>query len=246
MMMRQAEFRAGLLDPKRAVPEGLTDGAGVPTQKRFDVYRNNVAVSLTEVLEASFPVIRKLVGDEFFKAMAGVYLRTHLPKTPMMMFYGDEMPTFLSRFGPAQSLAYLPDMARLEIAMRESYHAADARPVDAERLGALAPDALMAVKVVLAPSLRLVRSSHPIRGLYRANTEAEAPAPVKRPENVLVTRPGFDPVQHRISDAAADFIEALRKDQPLGIAMTRAGRGLDMGAALGLLLRQGAINDLKD
>lgn len=241
MIVSQQAFRDGLLDPKLPAPEGLTDGAGVQTSKRFDVYRNNVAVSLTDALEAAFPVIRKLVGDEFFRGMAGVYLRKHLPTSPVMHQYGDQMPTFLKRFGPAQSLGYLPDVARLEIAMRQSYHAADATPIAADALGAVSPDRLMAARLALAPSLRLLKSAYPIYAIYRANTDPTAPAPVMQPQNVLITRPALDPEQVQISDAATALIAALQEGDTLAGAMTKAGPKLDLGAALGLLLRQNAI-----
>ena len=244
MMDTQVDFTMALLDPNIPAPANLVGPNGGAPGARFDVYRNNVAVSLTEVLEASYPVIRKLVGDEFFKAMAGVYLRKHLPTSPMMMFYGDQMPTFVTRFGPTQGLGYLPDMARLEIAMREAYHAADATPVDAEVIGALSPDALMGKRVTLAPSLAIVPSRNPTLGISRACTDADAPQPVQRSENVLVTRPAFDPIQHEISAAAATFIKALQNGDTLGVALTHAGADLDLGAALGLLLRQRAITDL--
>ena len=45
-----------------------------------------------------------LVGDKFFRAMAGFYLRKLPPTSPLMMFYGDMMPKFLRRFEPAKSL----------------------------------------------------------------------------------------------------------------------------------------------
>ncbi len=244
MTVSQKDFTAGILDPTRPAPEGLLDGKGAQTSKRFDVYRNNVAVSLTDALVAAFPVIYKLVGDEFFRAMAGVYLRTHLPDTALMMYYGDKMPQFLKRFPPAQSLAYLPDVARLEIALRESYHAGDATPVSADVLGTLAPEALMAARISLSPALRIVRSSHPIFGIWQSNMIADAPALVKRAENVLVTRPQFDPTPHLISDADADFITALQRGHALGVAMSKAGQGFDLGALLGLLLRQGAMTHI--
>lgn len=115
-MSDQSAFHAALMDAARPVPEGLRDPAGRPAGKRFDVYRNNVAVSLTRALETGFPVLRKLVGAEFFSAMAGVYLRTHPPTSPLLQQYGQDMPGFLRGFPPAKSLPYLPDIARLELA----------------------------------------------------------------------------------------------------------------------------------
>lgn len=243
-MISQAEFTAGLLDPARPAPDGLTDGAGVPTTKRFNVYRNNVAVSLTEALIAAFPVIYKLVGDEFFRAMAGVYLRLHPPASPLMMHYGQEMPKFLMRFGPAKALPYLPDMARLELAMRESYHAADASPISPDALSALSPDELMAARVTLAPAVTFISSSHPIFGIYAMNTRAEAPRPGKDGETVLITRAQFDPEQHLITEADAEFLTALRAHHSLGVALSKAGPGFDLGSLLGLLLRQNAVTAL--
>lgn len=124
----QNTFAAALLNPEADVPLGLIDPQGRPVQKRFDVYRNNVASGLTRALEASFPVIRALVGEAFFGAMAVEFLRAHPPKSRLMMLYSDAFPPFLATFPPVADLAYLPDVARLEQALRESYHAADAPP----------------------------------------------------------------------------------------------------------------------
>lgn len=244
MIVSQAVFTAGLLDPELTAPDGLQDGRGAPTSKRFDVYRNNVAVSLTDALEGAFPVVHKLVGAEFFRAMAGIYQRKHLPESALMMFYGHKMPQFLKRFPPAQSLAYLPDVARLEIALRKSYHAADAEPVTPDTLGALSPDALMAARITLAPALRVVSSIHPIHAIWQVNMVAGSAAPVRVPETVLITRPRFDPQQHVITAQEAAFVTALQDNLPLGVAMSKAGAELDLGTLLGLLLRQGAITKI--
>ncbi|WP_342078745.1 DNA-binding domain-containing protein [Yoonia sp. SS1-5] len=241
MTVTQSAFRAAVLDPQQPAPTGLQNPDGVPATKRFDVYRNNVAVSLSEALETAFPVIRKLVGDPFFRAMAGVYLRKHPPRSPLMMFYGDAMPQFLGRFPPAKTLPYLPDIARLELAMRHAYHAADATPIAADALGALTPDALMGARLLLAPAVRALSSAHPIHGIYRANTTDDADRPIMQAEAVLITRPGFDPEIHHVTPAAATFITALTDGQSLGQAMTTAGDMLDLGEILGLLLRQNAV-----
>lgn len=217
---------------------------GSHATKRFDVYRNNVAVSLSDALESTFPVIRMLVGDKFFRAKAGVYLRKHPPTSPLMMFYGDMMPKFLRRFEPAKSLPYLPDMASLELAMRHAYHAGDADPIDAATLGALAPDKLMGARLTLAPATTVITSQYPIFSIYRANTVPDAPKAAMQPECLLITRPAFDPIQHLISPASAACITALDKGDPLGVAMSAAGNDLDLSATLGLMLGQSAVTSL--
>lgn len=243
-MTGAGSFIASVLDPQADVPQGVQNPDGTAATKRFDVYRNNVAVGLSDALETAFPVVRKLVGDAFFRAMAGVYLRKHPPTSPLMMFYGDAMPGFLRRFAPAKTLPYLPDIAAMELAMRHAYHAADATPIDAQALAALAPDTLMGVRLVLAPATQVATSDYPIHAIYRANVVPDAPKLVMRPEAVLITRPGYDPAFHLIDSAAATCIRALAQGQTLGHAVSTAGDDLDLGATLGILLAQAAITDI--
>lgn len=127
--MTETEFVAAVLDPSRPVPGFLVRPDGHPPTKRFAVYRNNVAVGLTDTLQTDFPVVRKLVGEAFFDAMAGEFLRRHPPQSRIMMLYGDAFADFLARFPPVANLGYLPDVARLDQALRESYHTADADPI---------------------------------------------------------------------------------------------------------------------
>lgn len=242
MNVSQDAFRAGLLDPEVPAPTGLTNPDGAQATKRFDVYRNNVAVGLSDALEVAFPVIRKLVGDNFFCAMAGVYLRKHPPTSPLMMFYGEAMPQFLRRFAPAQSLPYLPDIAKLELAMRRAYHAADAQSVDPQALGAMAPDALLASRLRIAPAVQVLTSEFPIHAIYLANTTPDTSKPVMRPESVLITRAGYDPQIHLIDRAAATCITALIAGTTLGETLTNDA--LDLGATLALLLGQSAVTDI--
>ena len=243
-MVTQTQFQAGLLDPTQPAPDGLINPNGDQATKRYDVYRNNVAVSLSDALEAAFPVIRKLVGDQFFRSMAGVYLRKHPPTTPMMMFYGQAMPQFLRRFEPAKSLPYLPDIARVELAMRQSYHAADATPINATILAEMAPDTLISAKLKLAPATVVLQSDYPIYSIFIANTVDGAPPAKMEPENMLITRPNFDPAPHLISNAAAHCITSLQNGDSLGVAMSTSGPDLDLGATLGLLLGQSAICEI--
>lgn len=242
-MSGQSEFRAALLDADRPVPDGLIDGSGAPAGRRYAVYRNNVAVSLGESLTTGFPVLTKLLGEENFKQLAAIHLRQHPPQSPLMMHYGSDMPAFLEGFEPLQHLGYLPDVARLELALRRAYHAADAAPIAAEALQ-IAPEALMAARLRLAPSVQLIRSRWPIYGLWTYNMIEGADAPENRGENVIVTRPDFTPEPHLLPAGGGVFIAALQDNETFAAAHAKATEAVadfDLGAILALLLGGEAI-----
>ena len=73
-----------------------------------------------------FPVVEKIVGEEFFAAMARA-LRASIRRVRRCLSgYGDEFPAFVAAFEPAREFAYLADVARLEAARTRAFHAADA------------------------------------------------------------------------------------------------------------------------
>lgn len=247
MTVDQATFRKALLDPDAVRPDGLNDGRGQPAGRRFDVYRNNVAVSLTEALEVGFPVIRKLVGQDNFKLLASAYLRLHPPRSPLMMHFGADMPTFLAEFEPARQIGYLPDVARLELAIRESYHAADTDPISPAELEALSPEALTGSCVQLAPSLRLVRSPWPIFSIWRFNVEEGAQSPKMAAEDVFVSRPDLDPVPRLLPSGGAEFITALLTGATFGDAMEKASEAsqdFDLSTVLTLLVEMKTLIEI--
>ena len=241
--MSLSAFRHAIFNPQSPAPAGLTDPAGRPAGRRFDVYRNNVAVSLTEALRQSFPVVLALVGDSFFTAMAREHLRQHPPTSPLMMFYGDAMPDFLASFAPVAHLGYLPDIARLELALRQSYHAADGEALPAAALAALDPDRLVDARLRFAPPVRLIRSAWPIHAIWQANTHGTPPPKTMAAEDILITRPEFDPAPQLLPKGAGAFLQALIGGATLGAALDEAPE-TDLTAILGILLAGGAITEI--
>lgn len=244
MIVSQTSFHDALFDRATPVPMGLQDGQGLPAGRRFNVYRNTVAVSLTEALELGFPAVRSLIGDENFRKLAGLFLRRTPPSTPLMMLYGKEFPEFLESFAPLSDIRYLGDVARLEQAQREAYHAADAKPVAPEALAGLAPDALAHSRFRLAPAIRLIRSVWPVHDIWRFATQKGAAKPAARAQDVLVTRPDYDPELHVLPEGGAAFLGAIQT----GATLTKAceageieTEAFDLAAMLGLLLQTGAI-----
>lgn len=243
-MTLQSAFTAALLDPAAAVPPGLIDPQGRPAGKRFDVYRNNVAVSLTEALETGFPVLRKLLGEQNFKGLSGIYLRTHPPASPLMMHYGGEMPAFLETLQQLAHLPYLADVARLELGLRASYHAADAAPADPAALSAIPPEDLDGTRLRLAPATRVLSSDWPILGIWLRNSRADAPKPQMRPEDVLVTRPEFDPAPQLLPPGGALVVTALISGATLAEAADKAPE-TDLSQILAALIAGRAITEIE-
>lgn len=241
-MTNQTNFNTALLDAAQPVPTGIINPDGAPATKRFDVYRNNVAVSLTDALEAAFPVIHKLVGPDFFRAMAGVFLRQHPPTSPLMMFYGAQMPAFLSSFPPAASLPYLPDIALLELAIRTAYHAADAASLDPEIFSQISEDSLPKTVFAFAPSVQIVISDFPIHGIWAANMTGAA-KPESVAQSALVTRPEFDPRVDALTPDQSVVLAALMAGNTLGDSLSLVPK-FDLGPMLTLLLQRRAITTL--
>ncbi len=207
----QDAFGAALLDPARPAPPGVNGPDGMPDAKRFAVYRNNVVHSLVSALQARFSVTTRLVGEEFFRAMARVFIAVHPPRSPLLMHYGDELPRFIAGFAPARQLPYLADIARLERAWSRSFHAPEATPLTVEALARHHSAQLEISKLRLHPSLRWLRSNHPVATLWSAHQSAgEVAAPATwEAEDMLVLRPRTEVRVHLLPASALDFVSAL-------------------------------------
>lgn len=244
MNVTQSEFRTAILNSDQAVPEGLEDAEGRPAGRRFDVYRNNVAVSLCEALGTGFPVIAKLLGPENFKAIAGVFLRQSPPKNPLMMHYGAAFPDFLRGFEPLAHLGYLGDVAELELAIRRSYHAEDGTSVDGDVLARIPPEQLENLCLGIAPSVEVISSAWPVHDIWAFNMVSGAPKPSATAQDVLITRVNFDPEQYLLPSGGAVFVRALQNGASLGAAAAQASAvtsEFDLSTTLALLLSGQAI-----
>ncbi|MDE0059641.1 MAG: DNA-binding domain-containing protein [Defluviicoccus sp.] len=161
----QAEFAAALGDP---APDAAPAGLSGPARRRFRVYRNNVRVALIEALTAAYPALRRIVGERFFEAMALTYASGRPSAARTLNLYGAGFAGFVANFPPARDLPYLADVARLERAVLESLHAADAPALDPAALAALGAG-VGTVRLAPHPATRLVRSSWPIARIWQAN-----------------------------------------------------------------------------
>lgn len=82
--------------------------------KRYNVYRNNVIVSLINALADTYPAVQRITGVEFFRAMARFHVRATPPTSPLLFEYGRDFPAFIEGYEHAQDMPWLADTARIE------------------------------------------------------------------------------------------------------------------------------------
>lgn len=216
---QQAAFVDALNNPTTDVPDAIS---GTPS--RFDVYRNNIAVSLGQALAEAFPVVKTLVGDDFFAAMAQAYVRGNRPSSPVMLHYGRGFPTFIDGFEPIRNVPYLADVARLERAWLDAYHAADAEPLDIAALGAVPEVTLDDTCLRVHPSLQLFRSEWPVVSVWLAHQGTQTPDLSMLemvPECALIVRPAMDVTVGTVPAETYPMVWALADGEPLARACTR-------------------------
>ncbi|HET7851231.1 MAG TPA: DNA-binding domain-containing protein [Methyloceanibacter sp.] len=238
----QDEFAEALLSATTPVPSCLK-GSGIRrADRRFAVYRNNVAASLIEALGARFPVVKRLVGEEFFSAMAHAFVLREPPFSPLLIHYGETFAAFIAEFEEAKPLPYLADVARFEFARGVAYHAADAEPLPRAAFASLAAGGVGAVRVTLHPSVGIVASAYPVLSIWEVN-QATAVKPVSHwgPEAALVARPFLEVETRRIGAGTAAFLAALRGGSTIAEAEEIATAAVaDFNASDGLAVLIGA------
>jgi len=101
-----------LLADNQPLPQGLA-GSAKDLKRRLSVYRNNVFHSLTQALVDLYPLVQRLVGDEFFHATARRYLQEFPPNQAAMVHFGKDFPGFLQRDEIHAGLGYLADRCAL-------------------------------------------------------------------------------------------------------------------------------------
>jgi hypothetical protein len=242
----QTEFAQALLDPDRAVPAELTSHTARHPQKRFAVYRNNVVAGLVNALRAKFPAAERIVGAEFFAAMARIFVTAHPPRSKILHTYGDDFGDFIAAFEPAAGLPYLADIARLEAARTRAYHAADAQPLAPAAFSGIDPQAAGTLRLTLHPSLQVLRSHHPVVTIWAMNAGAMDVGPVDEDatEDALVLRPALDVTVRALPPGGATFLLALSERATLAQAAECASAndaGFDLTAGLAGLIGSGAV-----
>jgi len=144
---------------------------GLTPQARINIYRNNSFITLSRALAKNFPVLCRLVGQNFFDHLAEKYVEKYPPVTPLLMSYGANMPEFLKGFDAVKDLSYLADVARLEHLWTMSFNGPDATGFDLGLISKMDPERFDDLIFKFLPNMQLMSSVFPILDIWLANQE---------------------------------------------------------------------------
>jgi hypothetical protein len=162
------------------------------------------------------------------------------PREACLAHYGGALPDFIEKFPPAVGLPYLADVARLEWAINEAYHAPDDAALSSAEIEALPENGLTEMNLRLRKSARLVASNWPLESIrsfclsYDEKTSGELNLEGEGCR-LLVFRPELTIAVIRLAVDECAFFEALGRGQVLGAALAATLRdfpAFDLGAVL--------------
>jgi hypothetical protein len=244
----QAAFARSMLDPgPPTAPAEAVLGAGLPPTARLAIYRNNVMRSLETLLAGTFPATRHRLGPERFGRLSAAFIRQAPPDRPQLLAYGAGFPAFLAETGEAAALDV--DLARLEWAREEAYHAADAPLLDPARLAAIPPERYPDLAFTLHPAVRWLAAEGPVHAAWLAARDEAATLAEEGPEQVLIARPAMTVTTRAITLGDLRLVEALSQGLPLGEAAALALLAepeLDLQAALARHLTGGSFTACRE
>lgn len=241
--------RASLLDPDDGQAARHILGDALPPEARLGIYRNTYHSTLVKALRLTYPAVEKLVGAEFFEAAARFFIDANPPGSACLDDYGAGFPDFLERFEPASSVAYLPDVARLEWAVSRSLHAPDAPALDLAALSEVPPEDHGRLCFTAHPSVGLVQVAYPADEIWRAvladDDTGLAEIDLKEEQaRLLVCRreTGIDVTG--IPEGEGRFLAVLCSGEPLDTALESA-TDIDAPAVLARALTEGMFTSVE-
>lgn len=214
-------------------------------------YRGNIQGNCVQALRSAYPIVGKIVGDEFLEATAREYFRAHPSVSANLNQYGEHLPEFLEDFPHAADLPYLPDVARMEWLAHRAYYSQDAVPFDGASLAGTPPERHHRLRPRLAPACALLESAWPLGRIWDIHQDDYDGAFEidldSGPDRVLVYRPRWRAWVLSLSCGDFRFLEWSARGHSLGEALEAAlgdDPHFDPSAALARWISAGVITSL--
>ncbi len=236
----------------RGRPAALADEVphdGVGPAGRLQIYGNNSRAAFEGALKSTYSVLRRRVGDEYFRQLAHHYRERYPSRSGDLHWVGCEFPAFLAETEADTGYAWLADLAALEWACETALNAAWDTPLDVQSLAEVPAEAIAGLRLSLQPSLACVSSTWPVLDVWQANqpdASGEAVDFSRGAQYVLVACGPEGLALRAVEGSTLEFVRALQDGVALGAAVDASGLKLEsLPTALGMLFEAGLVTGLE-
>jgi hypothetical protein len=208
---QQRAFCRALIDGK--FPEGLfAKGAEGSLPTRLGIYQGAYRSRLAEALQANYPMLHLVLGDEDFARLAGDFIASCPSRRPSIRWFGERLEGFLAERQDLLPHPALLDLVRLEWALCLAFDAADLRILASEDLAGLAAEDWPQLRLELHPSASLVALQwevEPIWQALKADANVQTSPPTELDHVIVVWRKDLSPHWRSVSAMEASCLLAI-------------------------------------
>ncbi len=210
----------GAVDDPEAVAATFRSTPGWSAAARLGQYRSMIRYRLIEVLVEDFPALHAVLGGEAFWTLARAYLRAFPPVDHSLAALGAQLPRFLADTEPGRPALF--ELARLERALIDVFHAPREPGLAPEGIAALAPEQWAVRRLGFRACVRLFAFDHRLEPWLSAARSGGPLPPLEAGRSyMLVYRPGLTVKRCDLARAQYTLLEALAAGFPLGAALMR-------------------------
>lgn len=232
-------FATALRDEREMAPVlTLLSGDAARNRALLDIYRGNAVGNVAKALSLAFPVVRLIVGDEFFDGLARACWHAHPSRSGDLDLYGACFADFLSGFEHVRLLPYLPEVAQLEWCVHRLQTEVDHRAATLDVLSAVAPAQVGELRMSVQPGMRILESAWPLATIWQQHQPGfagEVDVDLDMAECVLIHRRGWRVEVMALAPAEAALWRTLAAGASLAAALEAAfavDAGLDVAQAI--------------
>ena len=204
----------GLAQEKSLAPDSLANviigDDRLTAEERVDIYANMYFYRLLDVLKEDFPATLAILGADRFHNLVTGFLIEYPPAHFSISYAGEHLADFIRAHPLCGEFPFLPDLARMERALIEVFHAPDAVPLDAQAMREIPAEQWPSMRLRLHPARQILALEWEIAPILKAVEQGDAPTPPGRDNLAMLIWRNRNSVFYRaIDEAERAAIDAL-------------------------------------
>jgi hypothetical protein len=201
-----------------AVDEVILPSQSLQPIQRIGIYHGMYMLRMIEALTVDYAALAQFLGEHAFEHLVRDYVEQFPSRSYTFNRLGDSLPEYLAS-STWKRRTFLRDLAKLELAMTQVFDEAEAAPLPADAIGAIAPEEVADARIIPIPALRLLALDYDANEAFQAFRD-EAPMKPRRQKTWLaVHRRDYGVYRMPLTREAHTFLECLEARQTIGSAI---------------------------